>query len=219
MALPWLDAARYADTNGFSIDDHRDMWLWREWVIDAYNRNVPYDEFVTLQLAGDLVPDATDETRLATGFLRNSMNTHEGGTIPEEYRTIYIADKVDTVSTVFMGLTMRCAQCHDHKYDPLSTREYYQMYAFFDSAHEPGMGAVNGNTEPIIRTVGPITGREAYRADVVERITTLRRYLVHPPELVLARAAWAEAAAESAEGPCATRSSSGRIAGPTGSGE
>lgn len=201
MALPWLDAARYADTNGFSIDDHRDMWLWREWVIDAYNRNVPYDEFVTLQLAGDLVTDVTDETRLATGFLRNSMNTHEGGTIPEEYRTIYIADKIDTVSTVFMGLTMRCAQCHDHKYDPLSTREYYQMYAFFDSAHEPGMGAVNGNTEPVIRAVGPITGREAYRADVVERIATLRRYLVHPPELVLARADWAETAAESAEGP------------------
>lgn len=201
MALPWLDAARYADTNGFSIDDHRDMWLWREWVIDAYNRNLPYDRFVTLQLAGDLVPDASDETRLATGFLRNSMNTHEGGTIPEEYRTIYIADKIDTVSTVFMGLTMRCAQCHDHKYDPLSTRDYYRMYAFFDTAREPGEGAVNGNTEPVIRTVGPLTGREAYRADVVRRIATLRRYLVHPPELVLARAEWAQGAMAGAEGP------------------
>ena len=186
MALQWLDTARYADTNGYSIDGGRHMWAWRDWVIDAYNRNLPYDRFVVEQLAGDLLPDADERTRIASGFNRNHMNTHEGGTIEEEYRTIYIADKVDTVSTVFMGLTMRCAQCHDHKYDPLSTQEYYQMYAF-DSAHEPGMGAVNGNTEQIIRTVGPITGREAYRADVVERITTLRRYLVHPPELVLAQ--------------------------------
>ena len=115
LAVPWLDAARYADTNGFSIDDHRDMWLWREWVIDAFNQNMPYDQFLTEQLAGDLLPNATLEQRLATGFLRNSMNTHEGGTLPQEYRVIYIADKINTVSTVFMGLTLRCAQCHSHK--------------------------------------------------------------------------------------------------------
>lgn len=200
MAVSWLDAARYADTNGFSIDDHRDMWLWREWVIDAFNRNVPYDEFLTLQLAGDLVPGANDGTRLATGFLRNSMNTHEGGTIPEEYRTTYIADKIDTVSTVFMGLTMRCAQCHDHKYDPLTTREYYQLYAFFDTAHEPGEGAVNGNTAPVVRTHGPLTDRETYRSDLMGRLATLRRYLIHPPELVLERAEWARGALEGATG-------------------
>lgn len=190
MALTWLDAARYADTNGFSIDDHRDMWLWREWVIDAYNKNMPYDQFVTEQLAGDLLPEATDTTRLATGFLRNSMNTHEGGTIAEEYRVTYIADKINTVSTVFLGLTMQCAQCHDHKYDPLSQSEYYQFYSFFDSADIRGKGATNANTAPLIRTSGSLTNDEAYKADVQARIATLKRYLIHPPELVEARAKW-----------------------------
>ncbi|MCA9298374.1 MAG: DUF1553 domain-containing protein, partial [Phycisphaerales bacterium] len=190
MALPWLDAARFADTNGFSIDDHRDMWLWREWVIDAWNRNLPYDEFLVRQMAGDLLPDATDQDRLATGFLRNGMNTHEGGTIPEEYRVIAIADKIDTVSTVFMGLTFRCAQCHDHKYDPLSQREYYQFFAFFDTAHEPGNGATNANTPPLIRMDGLFTDAETYRRDLEARLATLRRYQIHPPELVEDRAAW-----------------------------
>ena len=190
MAVPWLDAARYADTNGFSIDDHRDMWLWREWVIDAFNRNMPYDQFVVEQIAGDLLPKATDKQRLATGFLRNSMNTHEGGTLPEEYRVIYIADKIDTVSSVFMGLTMRCAQCHDHKYDPITQQDYYKFYAFFDTAHEPGKGANNGNTDPVLRVDGPLTDAVTLKADIEQRIATLRRYLVHPPELIKPRAAW-----------------------------
>ncbi len=190
MAVPWLDAARYADTNGFSIDDHRDMWLWREWVIDAYNRNLPYDQFIIQQLAGDLLSNATPQNQLATGFLRNSMNTHEGGTLPEEYRVIYIADKVDTVATVFMGMTMRCAQCHDHKYDPVSQKEYYQFYAFFDTAYEPGNGANNGNTDPIIRMDGPLTERATFQTDLAERIATLRRYQIHPPELIQARLEW-----------------------------
>ncbi len=196
MALTWLDAARYADTNGYSIDDHRDMWLWREWVIDAYNQNMPYDQFIVEQLAGDLLPDATDTTRLATGFLRNSMNTHEGGTIAEEYRVTYIADKINTVSTVFMGLTMQCAQCHDHKYDPLSQSEYYQMFAFFDTADIRGMGANtaltkgDANTAPLIRASGQITSDEQYKRDLQQRIATLTRYLVHPPELVEMRAKW-----------------------------
>ena len=193
VAVPWLDAARYADTNGFSIDDHRDMWLWREWVIDAINRNMPYDQFVVEQLAGDLLPAATDQQRLATGFLRNSMNTHEGGTLPEEYRVIYIADKIDTVATVFMGLTMRCAQCHSHKYDPITQQDYYKFYAFFDTAHEPGMGAHNGNTAPVQRMDGLITDAAAFKSDIKQRIATLRRYLLHPPELVQARAAWESA--------------------------
>ena len=190
MAVPWLDAARYADTNGFSIDDHRDMWLWREWVIDAFNANMPYDKFITNQLAGDLIPGATAQDRLATGFLRNSMNTHEGGTIAEEYRVIYIADKIDTVSTVFMGLTMRCAQCHEHKYDPISQQDYYRFFAFFDTAHEPGSGAVNGNTAPVERMDGLITDELTFKADVENRIATLQRYLIHPPELIQARAEW-----------------------------
>ena len=200
MALTWLDAARYADTNGFSIDDHREMWLWREWVIDAYNKNMPYDQFVVEQLAGDLLPGATDTTRLATGFLRNAMNTHEGGTIAEEYRVTAIADKINTVSTVFMGLTMQCAQCHDHKYDPLSQQEYYQMFAFFDTADIRGYGATNANTAPLIRTTGQLTSDEQYQADVKNRIATLKRYLVHPPELVAPRAKWEASVKASAEG-------------------
>ena len=194
MAVPWLDAARYADTNGFSIDDHRDMWLWREWVIDAFNQNMPYDQFLTEQLAGDLLEEATDRQKLATGFLRNSMNTHEGGTLPEEYRVIYIADKVDTVATVFLGLTIRCAQCHDHKYDPISQQDYYRFYAFFDTAHEPGSGAENGNTEPTLRMDGLLTSPDQYRQDIQQRIATLQQYLVHPPELLEARTAWEKTA-------------------------
>ena len=190
LAVPWLDAARYADTNGFSIDDHRDMWLWREWVVNALNRNMPFDQFVVEQLAGDLLPGSSEQQRLATGFLRNSMNTHEGGTLPDEYRVIYIADKIDTVSTVFMGLTMRCAQCHSHKYDPITQQDYYKFYAFFDTAHEPGKGANNGNTAPIQRMDGPITDAATFKADVEQRIATLRRYQVHPPELIKARADW-----------------------------
>jgi len=192
LAVPWLDAARYADTNGFSIDDHRDMWLWREWVINALNQNMPYDQFLTEQLAGDLLPNATDQQRLATGFLRNSMNTHEGGTLPDEYRVIYIADKINTVSTVFMGLTMRCAQCHSHKYDPITQKDYYRFFSFFDTAHEPGSGAANGNTSPIQRMDGLLTGPEQYKADVLARIATLKRYQLHPPELIQLRMTWEE---------------------------
>lgn len=204
LAVPWLDAARYADTNGFSIDDHRDMWLWREWVIDALNRNMPYDQFVVEQIAGDLLPDATDQQRLATGFLRNSMNTHEGGTLPEEYRVIYIADKINTVSTVFMGLTMRCAQCHSHKYDPITQLEYYKFYAFFDTAHEPGKGAKNGNTSPTLRMDGLLTDSASFKRGVDERIATLKQYQLHPPELIKARAAWETATQATAKGDLGT---------------
>jgi hypothetical protein len=200
LAVPWLDAARYADTNGFSTDDHRDMWLWREWIIDAINHNMPYSQFVVEQLAGDLLPGATDRQRLATGFLRNSMNTSEGGTLPQEYRVIYIADKIDTVSTVFMGLTLRCAQCHEHKYDPFSQQDYYRFYAFFDTAHEPGVGAINGNTAPTQRMDGLLTDAATFRRDVEQRIATLRRYQIHPPELIKARAAWEAEAIAGAKG-------------------
>ncbi|MFK7788246.1 MAG: DUF1549 domain-containing protein, partial [Phycisphaeraceae bacterium] len=200
MALTWLDASRYADTNGFSIDDHRDMWLWREWVIDAYNKNMPYDQFVVEQLAGDLLPNATDTTRLATGFLRNSMNTHEGGTIAEEYRVTYIADKVNTVSTVFMGLTMQCAQCHDHKYDPISHQDYFSFFAFFDTADIRGKGATNANTKPLIRATGRITDDEQFKQDTSDRIATLKRYVIHPPELVEVRAKWEQEAKGTAKG-------------------
>ena len=122
MALVWLDAARYADTNGYSIDGGRQMWLWRDWVINAFNTNLPYDQFVRDQLAGDLVPNHTEAQQIATGFQRNNMNTHEGGTIPEENLANYNVDRVKTFGEAMLGLTLGCCQCHDHKYDPLKQR-------------------------------------------------------------------------------------------------
>ncbi|MGK0187383.1 MAG: hypothetical protein ACI9R3_003170 [Verrucomicrobiales bacterium] len=175
LTMDWLDAARYADTNGYSIDDHRDMWAWRDWVIAAFDRNLPYDQFLTQQLAGDLLPDATTEQVMATGFLRNSMNTHEGGTIPEEYRVAYVADKVDTVATVFMGLTMKCAQCHDHKYDPIAQRDYYRFFAFFNTTDEPGQGPTSGgNAKPFIEVESPFVSSEQLRQRARQRQEWLR---------------------------------------------
>ncbi|MFT4543373.1 MAG: hypothetical protein ACI835_005843 [Planctomycetota bacterium] len=160
LALDWLDVARYADTNGYSIDDHREMWAWRDWVIGAFSENMSYDTFIIEQLAGDLLPNATVSQRIATGFLRNAMNTHEGGTIEEEYRVASIVDQIDTVSTAFMGLTMKCAQCHDHKYDPLSQREYYQIFDILNQTSVGGEGAVNGNTAPTLALGKKWGGRE-----------------------------------------------------------
>ena len=121
--MQWLDLARYADTHGYHIDSQRDMWTWRDWVIDAFNRNMPFDRFGIEQLAGDLLPNATLQQKLASGFNRNHMINYEGGAIPEEYQVEYVADRVDTTSNVFMGLTVGCARCHDHKYDPISQKE------------------------------------------------------------------------------------------------
>ena len=150
LARYWLDAARYADTNGYHIDNERFMWRWREWVIDAFNRNLPYDQFTIEQLAGDLLPEPSFEQRLATGFNRNHMINFEGGAIPEEYRTQYVFDRVDTTATVWLGLTAGCAKCHDHKFDPLTQREYYQLAAFFNSVQEQGLDGQTGNAEPLM---------------------------------------------------------------------
>jgi len=138
MAMDWLDAARYADTNGYFRDNERHIWPWRDWVIGAFNRNMPFDQFTIEQLAGDLLPDATKEQKIATGFNRNHMVTSEIGVIDEEFRVQYVADRLETTSTVWMGLTVRCARCHDHKFDPLSQREYYQFFAFFNNVPENG---------------------------------------------------------------------------------
>ena len=144
MALVWLDAARYADTNGYSIDGGRHMWLWRDWVINAFNTNLPYDEFVREQLAGDLMPNHTEAQLIATGFQRNNMNTHEGGTIPEENLTNYNVDRVKTFGESMLGLTLGCCQCHDHKFDPITQKDYYQMYAFFNSLSDVGLDGDRG---------------------------------------------------------------------------
>ena len=150
MALDWLDAARYADTHGFHIDSGRDMTRWREWVIEAFNTNMPFDQFTIEQLAGDLLPNATVSQQVASGFHRNHMINFEGGAIPEEYHTAYIIDRVNTTGTVFLGLSIACAQCHDHKYDPITQREYYQLFAFFHNVPEKGLDGNKGNASPMI---------------------------------------------------------------------
>lgn len=151
FAVSWLDASRYADTNGYSIDGGRHQWIWRDWVIKSFNDNQPFDQFLTEQLAGDLLPNATEQQIVATGFSRNHAITHEGGTIPEENLTNYVADRVKTTSETFMGLTMACAQCHDHKYDPLSQRDYYRFFAFFNTLGDAGLAGDRGvNAAPAI---------------------------------------------------------------------
>jgi len=148
MALGWLDLARYADSNGYSQDGLRIMWPWRDWIIKAFNENMPYDQFVAWQIAGDKMPDATAEQILATGFLRNHRLNGEGGIIDEEYRVEYAADRTETTATAFLGLTMQCARCHDHKYDPISQEEYYQFFGFFNNVNESGITANDGNSGP-----------------------------------------------------------------------
>ena len=161
MALHWMDLARYADTNGYSIDGGRHMWLWRDWVIKAFNENKPYDDFIVEQLAGDLLPDPTEAQRIATGFNRNHMITHEGGTIPEENLTNYVADRVKTTGEVFMGLTMACAQCHDHKFDPISQHDYYRFFAFFNTIEDKGLDGDRGiNSAPTLMASSPLLDAE-----------------------------------------------------------
>lgn len=138
MATVWLDAARYADSHGYQDDRPRTMWPWRDWVVKAFNDNMPYNQFLTWQLAGDLLPDATYEQKLATGFNRNHGITQEGGVVNEEYVTEYVADRTNTMATSMLGLTLECARCHDHKYDPISQKEYYQMFSFFNGIDERG---------------------------------------------------------------------------------
>ncbi len=139
MALHWLDLARFADSHGYQDDSYRTQWPWRDWVIHAFNKNMHYNDFVTWQLAGDLMPESTKEQLLATGFNRNHKITEEGGTIQEEYRTMYVTDRNDLFGKGLLGVTIECAHCHDHKYDPFSHKEYYQLFAFFNNVKEVGM--------------------------------------------------------------------------------
>lgn len=148
MALVWLDAARFADSGGYQGDILRSMWLWRDWVINAYNRNVTFDRFTIEQLAGDLLPNSSIDQQIATGFHRNHRINDEDGIIHEEFRVEYVADRVDTTATVWLGLTIGCARCHDHKYDPISQREYYSLFAYFNSVDESGRG--HGNAPPLL---------------------------------------------------------------------
>ncbi len=148
MTANWLDVSRYADSYGFQVDRDRFVWPWRDWVIRAFNDNLPFDEFITWQLAGDLLPDASDDQILATLFNRLHSQKTEGGSVPEEFRVEYVADRLHTFGTAFLGLTLECARCHSHKFDPISTKEYYQLFAFFNQIDEAGLYAFFGNSVP-----------------------------------------------------------------------
>lgn len=172
MAMEWLDLARYADTNGYNNDEDRTMWPWRDWVIDAFDRNMPFDKFTIEQLAGDLLPNPTQDQLIATAFLRNQGHNTEGGIIQEEYRVEYVADRVHTVSTVFLGLSMQCARCHDHKFDPITQAEYYQFYSFFNSLDEKQASYSKFvGAEPFIRV--PTAEQESKIAVLAEQIASL----------------------------------------------
>jgi hypothetical protein len=147
MAVYWMDIARFADSHGFQDDSYRSQWPWRDWVIHAFNTNMPYDQFITWQLAGDLLPNPTKEQLLATGFNRNHKITEEGGIVDEEYRVMYVTDRTNTFGKALMGITMECATCHDHKYDPISQKDYYSLYSFFNNIKERGIESVVGGPE------------------------------------------------------------------------
>jgi hypothetical protein len=186
MAIRWLEAARYADTNGYQSDGVRDMWRWRDWVIDAFRRNMPFDQFTIEQLAGDLLPNPTLAQRIATGFHRNHRTSAEGGIVDEEFRVEYVADRVETTATVWLGLTMGCARCHDHKYDPLRQKDFYQLFAFFNNLPEKGFVYNFGNEEPYIKA--PV-------AEQQQQLARLDRAVHH------ARLQWAQLAGRPDAGP------------------
>ncbi|MCB1275704.1 DUF1553 domain-containing protein [Prosthecobacter sp.] len=195
LAVAWLDAARYADTNGYFGDKPRQMWLWRDWVIDAFNANMPYDQFSIEQLAGDLLPNTTVKQRIATGFNRNHMVNNESGSIDEEFRTEYVVDRVDTTMTTWLGLTAGCAQCHDHKFDPISQREFYQLFAFFNNVPEQGVIHAE-NPPPLIEVPSDKQKVELDKAQAAVKTTKAAFVAVHEalkPQI----AAWEKTAASS----------------------
>jgi hypothetical protein len=161
MAVYWLDVARYADSYGYQDDEYRTQWPWRDWLINAFNKNMSYDQFLSWQIAGDMLPNANKEQILATAFFRNHKYTEEGGVIPEEYRIEYNIDKTKTFSTGVLGLTVECAQCHDHKYDPISQEDYYRMFAFFNNSKEKGFEGDISQTKLAKNPVMTISDEEA----------------------------------------------------------
>jgi hypothetical protein len=206
VAMDWLDAARFADTNGYQTDETRDMSRWRQWVIDAFNRNERFDQFTIEQLAGDLLPNPTTDQLIATGFNRNHRINTEGGSIPEEFLVETVMDRVATTSTIWLGLTFECARCHDHKYDPITMRDFYKFYAFFNTVEETGLGDRDefsargkaGNTRPLLSLatteqktkLGEFDGKIAAKKTEMARLEReelppvdelLRRLDVQPP--------------------------------------
>ena len=189
MAFPWLDAARYADSNGYQTDLQRNMWRWRDWVIDAFNRNMPYDQFVIEQLAGDLLPDATLDQKIATGFNRNHRGNAEGGIVAAEYAVEYVVDRVDTTATVFLGLTLGCARCHNHKYDPVTQKEFYQLFAYFNNVPEHGRARRVGNSPPFI--AAPLPDQRVQLKQLDDQLAAAESaYAKLQPELARAQRTW-----------------------------
>ncbi len=178
MATEWLDLSRFADTHGFQADRYRAVWPWRDWVIGAYNRHLPFDQFVLWQLAGDLLPDATQEQRLATTFNRLHLQNEEGGIVEEEYRVAYNVDRVNTFGTAFLGLTFECSRCHDHKYDPISQREFYQLFSFFQNIDESGQSVYFGDIMPVptllLSTAEQETKLTALKSDIAAKEAAVR---------------------------------------------
>jgi len=177
LALEWLDVARYGDTDGLFEDHPRTIYPWRDWLVTAFNENLPYNDFITWQLAGDLLPGASNPQKIATGFLRNNPTSNEGGLIDEDYRIKYLIDRVNTTSTAFLSLTMECAQCHDHKFDPMTQREYYEMAGFFNSL--VGRGNTKGATAPTLRILAP--DQEKRLAEITLKVGGLDKTLKETP--------------------------------------
>jgi hypothetical protein len=189
MAFPWLDAARYADSNGYQTDGERFMWRWRDWVIDAFNRNMPYDQFTIEQLAGDLLPNATLDQKIATGFNRNHRGNSEGGIVPEEYAVEYVVDRLDTTSTVFLGLTVGCARCHNHKFDPITQKEFYRLFAYFNNVPEHGKFRRVGNSPPYI--AAPLPEQQAQLKQLDDQLAAASAaYAKLQPDLARAQREW-----------------------------
>ncbi len=172
MAVRWLDASRYADSNGYQYDGERVMWRWRDWVIEAFNRNLPYNQFALEQLAGDLLPNARPDQRLATGFNRNHRGNTEDGIVPEEYAVEYVVDRLETTSTVFLGVTLGCARCHNHKYDPFTQKEFYQFFAYFNNVPENGRAMKYGNSPPMMKA--PTAAQQSVLSELDARIAAER---------------------------------------------
>jgi hypothetical protein len=189
MASSWLPAARYADTIGYQNDYERDPHRWRDWVIDAFNRNMPFDQFTTEQLAGDLLPNATQDQRTATGFNRLHRIMAETGSNPDEYWVENILDRTTTMGTVFLGLTLGCARCHDHKYDPILQKDVYSFYSFFDNSAESGVGLKGGNSPPVI--LAPTPEQQGKLKELQDKLKTAEKQLADlHPKVAAAQRAW-----------------------------
>ncbi|MGQ0635686.1 MAG: DUF1553 domain-containing protein [Planctomycetaceae bacterium] len=189
MAARWLEGARYADTNGYQTDGERYMWRWRDWVIEAFNRNLPFDEFTIEQLAGDMLPHPTLNQQIATGFNRNHRGNGEGGIIPEEFAVEYVVDRVETTFTVWMGLTMGCGRCHDHKFDPLTQRDFYRVFAYFNNIPDSGRANKYGNSPPLIKA--PTPEQQLLLNRLNQRLTSAETsFASFNPAIAKAQAAW-----------------------------